>query len=188
MINILYFVEIKQIDRNFITWTLDFICFNIFQIFGINSEGQKDERIISAFGMQLKKLYEKSLKFPLIVIATSETSDLPVELERLFVETTSLEYLQRNQRLSTLSWLLKNKGIMYQADLNKLAGLCSDFVLADLDVLILNARKMKYRVIAQSNKLLPVVLLDDDFIKAYGENSSFMYIQYTTIRNNYQKC
>ena len=138
-------------------------------MFGINSEGHWDDRIISHFGTELKKLYNKNLRFPIIVIATSETSDLPSDLQRLFVETIHLKYLDQTDRSSILSWLLKSKDILHQADLHKIAGLCSDFALADIEALVLRARKMKYKQLSQESESSPTVLFDNDFNKACGK-------------------
>ncbi|XP_033211059.1 peroxisome assembly factor 2 isoform X2 [Belonocnema kinseyi] len=142
------------------------LTFRNIQVFGINTDGQRDDRIISHFGIELKKLYNKNLRFPVIFIATSESSDLPSDLERKFVATIRLKYLDQTQRLIILSWLLKSKGIVHQADLHKIAGLCSNFVLADLEALVLHATKMKHKQLSQRNESGPLVLLGEDLNKA----------------------
>lgn len=139
-------------------------------MFGINAEGRKDDRIISALETEMKKVFDRNMNYPIIVIATSESSDLPVNLKRLFLENISLQYLDQTLRSNILSCLLKTKQILNEADLLKIAGLCSDFILADFEAFILHTIKIKYNIdtLPQSNETC-TKLLDVDFNKAYGK-------------------
>lgn len=124
----------------------------------------------------MKKLYNKKLRFPVILIATSESSDIPSELEGSFVATIRLKYLDQTHRSIILSWLLERKGILHQADLHKIAGLCSDFVLADLEALVLRATKIKHKQLSQRNESSLLILLDEDLNEACGKCIFFKLI------------
>lgn len=121
--------------------------------------------MITSFASELKKLYRKKLKFPLVVVATLEGSEIPVELDRIFIETMHVGYMNLEQREESLLWLLKQKGLRHDADLRKVAGLCSDFVLADLETLILDAAKISYK---SEKDRSGIVLGQKDFVKACG--------------------
>lgn len=144
------------------------LCFRNIQIFGINAEGKKDERIISAFETEIKKVFDANVNYPLIVIATCENTDLPVKLKRLFLEKISLNHPSQNQRSEILSYLLQIKGIGNKSDLQKIVGLCSDFVLADFQALILHGVKTKYNgnTLSQANEQ-STILAEEDFNNAY---------------------
>ncbi|XP_015599524.1 peroxisome assembly factor 2 [Cephus cinctus] len=139
---------------------------NNIQVFGKDAEGQKDERTISAFATELKKAYDKNLEYPLIIIATSDASEIPADLRRIFIESISLKNLDRNQRTETLLWLLASKCLKYEANISKIAGMCSDFVLADLEALILHAVKTRYRLMTNTKEYSSISLLHDDFVNA----------------------
>lgn len=139
-------------------------------MFGINSEGKKDDRIISAFETEIKRVFNEKGNYPLIVIATSESLDLSVKLKRLFLETICLNHLNLTQRSNTLSYLLESKGILNKPDLQKIIGLCSDFVLADFEALILHGVKTKYNIKTLPRKNEQCDFTDEDFNNAYGKN------------------
>lgn len=146
-------------------------------MFGVNSEGQKDERVLSAFTNELKKLFNKNLKYPVIIIATSSESEILIDSERTFVETISIDRLEQDQKCKILSWLMEKKSLKYDVDLQKIAKHCSDFVLADLEALVLHAMKSRFKQISQSQNPNEMILSNDDFVHACG---MFSYkFQYT---------
>ncbi|KAI4499158.1 hypothetical protein M0802_005741 [Mischocyttarus mexicanus] len=142
------------------------ICMNNIQIFGKTFEGQKDERTISAFVKEINDLYSKTLNYPIIIIATSDGSEIPGELHRIFTGTITYESLDRQQRMDIIKWLLSCRRINYDTDLSKIAELCSDFQYKDLVTLTLHAIKIYYKRTKQCSKTI-VMLTEDDFVKAY---------------------
>ncbi|XP_076245751.1 peroxisomal biogenesis factor 6 [Calliopsis andreniformis] len=138
---------------------------NNIEVFGKNSEGQKDERIISTFSIEVNALYEKNFKYPIIIIAGTNESDIPAELNRMFIETIHMEHLDQNIRTNLISWLLVNKNISHSVNLSKVSGMCSDFTYSDFEALILNAVKFHCRQAGTNTKSL--ILSHEDFNKAY---------------------
>lgn len=119
-------------------------------------------------------LYNKHLKYPIIIIAITNESDIPSELNRIFIETIHLEHLNQNKRTNLISWLLMKQNLDYQVNLSKISGICSDFRYSDLLTLILNAVKFRCKdkcknFSAKNLKLFNLVLLQEDFDKAYGK-------------------
>ncbi|XP_050447681.1 peroxisome assembly factor 2 isoform X2 [Cataglyphis hispanica] len=138
---------------------------NNIQIFGKTAEGQKDERIISAFSTEIATLYvNRHRKFPLIIIAASDETDLPAELQRTFIETIHVKHLNQNKRAELMSWLLSDRNLTTTADLSKVSGLCSDFRFTDLVALTLHAAKFRCK-----SGMLPdsKTLTQTDFDRAY---------------------
>ncbi|XP_031782513.1 peroxisome assembly factor 2 [Nasonia vitripennis] len=136
------------------------------QIFGINSEGQNDERVLAAFGVEVKKLYSKKLTYPIVIIATSNESEIPIDSETTFVEKINIGHLEQNQKCEVLSWLIKSKNLKHQVDLQKIAKMCSDFVLADLEALVLHAIKNRFQRLKDFSKNDFIELTNDDFLHA----------------------
>ncbi|XP_017888187.1 peroxisome assembly factor 2 [Ceratina calcarata] len=141
------------------------LCLNNIEVFGKNSEGQKDERIISTFLNEINSLYEKKLKYPIVIVATTSESDIPAELNRIFIETIHVENLDQKERTDLISWFLARRNLDYQANLLKISGICSDFRYSDLSALILHAVKFHCKNNAMNSKSL--ILTQDDFDKAY---------------------
>ncbi|XP_031839434.2 peroxisomal biogenesis factor 6 [Nomia melanderi] len=141
------------------------LCLNNIEVFGKNSEGQKDERIISTFSAEVNALYNKHSKYPVIIVATTNDSDIPAELNRMFIETIQMEHLNQNNRTDLIAWLLKKRKLNYELNLPKIAGICSDFRCADLNTLILHAVKFEYKHTGADSDSLR--LSQTDFDKAY---------------------
>lgn len=136
------------------------------QIFGKTAEGQKDERVISAFSTEITALYNKRQKFPLIIVAASDEADIPAELQRIFIETIHMKHLNQSKRAELISWLLSSRNLTTTADLSKVAGLCSDFKFADLLALSLHAAKFRCKLTSHEKHTL--ILEQEDFDRAYG--------------------
>ncbi|XP_072752107.1 peroxisomal ATPase PEX6 [Anoplolepis gracilipes] len=149
---------------------------NNIQIFGKTAEGQKDERIISAFSAEIATLYaDKHRRFPLIIVAASDETDLPAELQRIFIETIHVRHLNQNKRAELMSWLLSERNLTTTADLSKVSGLCSDFRFADLVALTLHATKFRCKSeIPSDSKTLTQI----DFDRAY----EYMQSMYSDIK------
>ncbi|XP_043281430.1 peroxisome assembly factor 2 [Venturia canescens] len=136
------------------------------QIFGKNAEGKKDERIISAFALELEKLADSESEFPVIIIATLENDELEADVERLFIETISIEHPNKMERAEMLSWLLKTKGLLYQGNLITIAGSVSDFEFADLEALVLQSVKIAYQSLPVEERGSRLTLNEDHFLQA----------------------
>lgn len=129
-------------------------------MFGKTAEGQKDERIISTFAKEIVALYDVQRKFPLIIVAASDETDIPAELQRLFIETIHVRHTSQSERAELMSWFLSTRNLTTVADLAKIAGCCSDFRFADLLALSLHTAKLR------RESTLPVA--QEDFERAYG--------------------
>ncbi|XP_018048989.1 PREDICTED: peroxisomal biogenesis factor 6 isoform X2 [Atta colombica] len=141
---------------------------NNIQKFGKTIEGQKDERAISFFSTEITTLYNSRRRFPLIIIAASDETDIPSELQRFFIETIHVKPLNQNKRAELISWLLFNRNLKTIADLSKVAGLCSDFKVADLLALSLHATKFRCKLMSHANQRCTLTLEQEDFDRAYG--------------------
>jgi peroxin-6 len=146
------------------------------QIFGINSEGQKDERVLSTFISEIKKLFNTKREYPIIVIATSNDSEIPIDSEKTFIEKITIGHLEQKERYKMLSWFIEKKGLKHQADLHQISKISSDFVLADLEALVLHAIKIRYKIHDSSKESDIMELTNDDFNSAYGKNAIFLFI------------
>ncbi|XP_012277293.1 peroxisome assembly factor 2 isoform X2 [Orussus abietinus] len=142
------------------------------QIFGKDSEGRKDERTLSAYLNELNKLFEKPLKYPLIIMATSDMPGISSELLQTFIETIELSHLDKSERCDLLEWMLQSKGLCHETNLSKLAGLYSDFVYADFETLIQQAVKIRYQEMTPREKISLIKLQDNDFSAAYEQMQS----------------
>ena len=107
----------------------------------------------------------------MIIIATSNDSEIPIDSERTFIEKIKIGRLERDQRCEVLSWLIENKGLKHQVDLERIAKMCSDFVLADFEALVLHAIKNCLKSIDMTKEIDTVELFNDDFIHACGKYS-----------------
>ncbi|XP_011685326.1 PREDICTED: peroxisome assembly factor 2 [Wasmannia auropunctata] len=139
---------------------------NNIQTFGKTLEGQKDERAISDFAAAVARLSNKRYEFPLIVVASSDETDLPAELQRIFVETIRVKHLDQEKRAELISWLLSTRNLTATADLSKVAALCSDFKFADLLALSLHAVKFRCEL-TPPDKRCTLNLEQEDFDRAY---------------------
>ncbi|KAG5315044.1 PEX6 factor, partial [Pseudoatta argentina] len=140
---------------------------NNIQVFGKTIEGQKDERIISFFSTEITTLYNRRRKFPLIIVAASDETDVPSELQRFFIETIHVKPLNHSKRAELISWLLFNRNLKTIADLSKVAGLCSNFKVADLLALSLHATKFRCKSMSHTNRKCTLTLEQEDFDRAY---------------------
>ncbi|EZA52228.1 Peroxisomal biogenesis factor [Ooceraea biroi] len=139
---------------------------NNIQVFGKTAEGQKDDRIISAFSSEVDALYHKRQRFPLIIVAATDETEMPAELQRVFVETIRVNRLNHSKRAEFVSWFLSNKNLTTVADVSKVAGLCSDFRFADLLALSLHAAKLRYKLTPPDSRSI-FTLTQEDFDRAY---------------------
>lgn len=141
------------------------LCLNNIEIFGKNSEGQKDERIISTFSTEINALYDKHSKYPIVIVATTNESDISAELNRIFIETIYVEHLDQNKRRDLLSWLLVKTNLYHEVNLSKISGMCSDFTFSDLKALIFHT--IKFQCKRSDKDLKSLTLIHEDFDKAY---------------------
>ncbi|XP_018397275.1 PREDICTED: peroxisome assembly factor 2 [Cyphomyrmex costatus] len=140
---------------------------NNIQVFGKTAEGQKDERVISFFSTEIAALYNRRHKFPLIIVAASDETDMPAELQRVFIETIHMKHLNQSKRAELISWLLFNRNLKTIADLSKVACLCSDFKFTDLLALSLHATKFRCKSTLHANQKCTLTLEQEDFARAY---------------------
>ncbi|XP_034948929.1 peroxisome assembly factor 2 isoform X2 [Chelonus insularis] len=144
------------------------------QIFGKNAEGKIDERITSSFSEQLNDLYKTKMTLPLIIIATLEGTDIPLDIKRNFIEEIQIDHLTQNERIELLDWFLKVNGIKYQADLSKIASMCSGYTFYNIENLTLQAITNYHKRILTEGELN---INDDDFLKAHNDLRSIFSSQ-----------
>ncbi|XP_063995346.1 peroxisomal ATPase PEX6 [Diachasmimorpha longicaudata] len=138
------------------------------QILGKNFEGKIDDRVTSNFSHQLAELY--SNKFILIIIATSESSELPSELTRNFVAQIKVNYLSENERINLIDWFLKIQRVDHSnMAISKISAMCSDYLMSDLQSLTQSAVKKRY----EKSKTPGVINLEEqDFTQSYKSMQS----------------
>lgn len=113
-------------------------------------------------------MYSKKREYPVIIVATTDESEIPIDSEKSFVEKIVINHLEEEQRCDVLSWLISSKGLNHQVDIPKIAKMCSDFVLTDLETLVLHAIKNRYKILAQSSENCDTTLTNNDFNYACG--------------------
>ncbi|XP_011493943.1 PREDICTED: peroxisome assembly factor 2 [Ceratosolen solmsi marchali] len=136
-------------------------------IFGVNSQGQKNEKVLQKFETEIDLLYSEKREYPIIIIATSDISEIPIDTEKIFTEIIAVKDLEEEDRYQLLSWFIESKGLKHQADLQQISKMCSNFVLADLEALVLYATKNRYKIVNSSNESDILELFNEDFIFAY---------------------
>ena len=118
----------------------------------------------------MQKVYSKNLKFPIIIIATCNDSEIPIDAERTFLEKINMNNtVEEDKREKLLCWFISSRGLKHEADLSKISRLCSDFVFADLEALVLHAIKYHLKLSELSEKNDGLILTNDDFVKACGK-------------------
>ncbi|KAF5299683.1 hypothetical protein FQA39_LY11478 [Lamprigera yunnana] len=113
---------------------------NNFENFSKNNEGVHDDRIISFFGAELESLFESNA-FPLILICSSNTKNVPATLSRQFLEEFEIAPLDGPQRCETLQWIIDCKNVNNKAVLEEVADKTRGFVFEDLRALVYYAQK-----------------------------------------------
>ncbi|XP_057324311.1 peroxisomal ATPase PEX6 [Microplitis mediator] len=134
-------------------------------VFGKNSEGKIDERITSNFTEQLNNIYKIKMKYPLIIIATSEDSEIPCDVNRNFIQTITIDYFTQDERTELIEWFLKSRNIKYDVDLTKISGMCSNYLMNDIESLTNYAATNGYKLISTNES--STVINENDFIDAY---------------------
>lgn len=109
------------------------------------------------------------MKYPIIIIATSNDSEIPIDAEKTFVEKISMNHLEQDQRRELLFWLIDSKGLKHEVDVPKIAKMCSDYVLADFEALVSHAIKNRFKLFNSSIESSIMELSNSDFIHAYGK-------------------
>lgn len=103
----------------------------------------------------------------MIIVATSIDSDIPIDVDKIFLEKIYIEPLDLDKRTKILSWCIEIKGTKSKIDTNRIAKICSDFTLLDIEALVLHAVKRRFFC---NNQIVndDVVLTDEDFDFAIG--------------------
>ncbi|XP_059607731.1 peroxisomal ATPase PEX6 [Phlebotomus argentipes] len=81
------------------------ICLQNFEVFGVDNEGNDDQRLIGALQSELMELFGKSDIQPLFVIASSNRRDIKSAVRRLFLEAIEMEPPGVEERYQILRWL-----------------------------------------------------------------------------------
>ncbi|XP_055692531.1 peroxisomal ATPase PEX6 [Lutzomyia longipalpis] len=81
------------------------ICLQNFEVFGVDNEGNDDQRLIGAFQSELGELFTKSDHQPLFLIATSNCRTIRPAVRRLFLDAIEIDPPTAEERYHVLRWL-----------------------------------------------------------------------------------
>lgn len=118
-------------------------CYNFFQIFGKDSDGNYDPRLINYFQTEIGTLFDNN-NFPIVLLCLSNTKELSSDLTRTFLETFEIEAPTQAERNDLLRWLMLTRHMDSETPLSKIAAKTHGFLLGDLDALISHAEKNLY--------------------------------------------
>ncbi|XP_031356547.1 peroxisome assembly factor 2 [Photinus pyralis] len=110
-----------------------------FENFGKNNEGLYDDRILSFFAAQLEELFIHN-NFPVILVCTSDSKEIPATLTRHFLEIFEIATPNTAQRAEILRWIVDARSIENNASLDEVAEKTHGFVLGDLRALVFYAK------------------------------------------------
>lgn len=84
------------------------------KVFGLDAENNEDTRIVDSFVKKLRDLYENFNKFPIIFIASCDSSvELKSNLNRIFLEEFKILSPSKQERIEILSWLSLTKKLSF---------------------------------------------------------------------------
>lgn len=99
--------------------------------------------------------------YPILLICTTNSQEISPDLSRIFLETIEIDAPTQTDRCEMLKWILKEKNITYDLDLNDVASKTNGFLYEDLTALSYYAQKN----VKQSNNRVIVL---NDFENALG--------------------
>lgn len=87
---------------------------NNFELFGIDTEGREDLRVLTMFQTELDHLFNKDRTYLVIVIAIANGKISKPIIRSQFLETISIEAPNKNERFHHLQWLFHKEIIMQE--------------------------------------------------------------------------
>ncbi|KAI4472009.1 aaa-family atpase [Holotrichia oblita] len=139
---------------------------NNFENFGKTHDGKFNERIVDYFKFELTNNLTNNDP-PLIVICISNSKDVPAELSRIFLEVFEFGAPDQDDRAKILEWMLEERALESDVDMNEIAGKTHGFFYGDLAALVYYAHKNGFE--NRTTGLLS--LIKDDFDVALGKCS-----------------
>lgn len=104
-------------------------------------------------------------------MATTSETDIPAELNRIFIETIHVKHLDQNERTDIISWLLAKRNLDHHVNLSKISAMCSDYRY--LDLLVLMSHAVKFQCKDSATKFNSLTLSQADFDRAYGDSTEY---------------
>ncbi|KAK5640545.1 hypothetical protein RI129_011356 [Pyrocoelia pectoralis] len=140
-----------------------------FENFGKNNEGLYDDRILSFFGSELDELFTNN-NFPLILLCTTDSKEIPAALTRHFLETFEISTPNTAQRVENLQWIIQSQNLTNNANLDEVAEKTHGFVLGDLNALVFYARRRvdSCQVLKQSDFDLALDKMQTNYSQSLG--------------------
>ncbi|XP_050088467.1 peroxisome assembly factor 2 [Anopheles aquasalis] len=117
------------------------ICLENFEVFGVDNEGNEDQRITGSFQAELAALFGRQYNHPVVVVALAnqKESNTP-KLTSLFLEVITFQPPTASERLGMLRWIaLAQSHRLPGSGLSKIAEQSQGFTLSDLELLYGNA-------------------------------------------------
>ncbi|KAI4472046.1 aaa-family atpase [Holotrichia oblita] len=139
---------------------------NNFENFGKTHDGKFNERIVDYFKFELTNNLTNNDP-PLIVICISNSKDVPAELSRIFLEVFEFGAPDQDEGAKILEWMLEERALESDVDMNEIAGKTHGFFYGDLAALVYYAHKNGFE--NRTTGLLS--LIKDDFDVALGKCS-----------------
>ncbi|GAB0087720.1 peroxisome assembly factor 2 [Sergentomyia squamirostris] len=83
------------------------ICLQNFEVFGVDNEGNDDQRMIEMFQSEVNELFSKSTtnRQPVFLIATSNCREVKSSIRRHFLDAVAFEAPTSEERYDILRWL-----------------------------------------------------------------------------------
>lgn len=78
---------------------------SILQVFGVDNDGNEDARLISTFQSEVHELYSHQQEMKVLIIVTSNATEVKPFLKRLFLDTIEIQPPNQGNRLANLRWI-----------------------------------------------------------------------------------
>lgn len=118
------------------------------------------------FQTEIEHLYNSN-NFPIITICLSNTKDVHIELKKIFLAHFNISAPLEQDRLKMLTWLLKSKNLLTDADLSAVASKCHGLYFEDLEALVFHAKRLWHR--KRSKPISTSTISEDHFLEALGK-------------------
>ncbi|CAH1966793.1 unnamed protein product [Acanthoscelides obtectus] len=105
-----------------------------FENFGKNNENQFDERLITGFADELNVLFENNFR-PVLLFCSTSSKTTPFSLKKLFIDTFEVT-LNDTDRKENIRWILEDRGLKTDMNLEEIENKTKGLVFEDLRALV----------------------------------------------------